>query len=289
MISGRGVVFAAPLARARPSAPLTPAFPHAQYFVVPPSSFHLARLRTGVKPFRLHFFPRLRSTSDHAAALRKRGELFAPAIVLTSHQIAGRGRGTNTWWSGPGCLTVTFVMPVEEHLQMHQIPLIAGLAIRDAAAELVGRDDLELKWPNDLLFNGRKLAGLLCERIHKADLIGLGLNVNLNPRKAPAALRDQITSLAELAGKPLDMNEALAAVSRHLHRALSRRGEKPFAQTLERYESYHALTGKRVTVVGADGEKPVSGEVQGLDSHGRLLLRSKTGLHHIIAGQIHAR
>jgi BirA family biotin operon repressor/biotin-[acetyl-CoA-carboxylase] ligase len=258
-------------------------------FVVPASGFHLAPLRAAVKPFRLHFFARLRSTSDHAAALRKRSALFAPAIVLTSHQIAGRGRGSNAWWSGPGCLTVTFVMPMEEHLQMHQIPLIAGLAVRDAAAELIGRDDIQLKWPNDLLFKGRKLAGLLCERIHKADLIGLGLNVNLNPKRAPTALREQITSLATIADRSLDMNEALATVSRHLHRALSRRGDRPFAQTLERYEAYHALTGKRVTVVGVDGEKPIAGEVQGLDSQGRLLLRTRSGVQRIIAGQIHAR
>jgi BirA family biotin operon repressor/biotin-[acetyl-CoA-carboxylase] ligase len=253
------------------------------------TGFHLATLRSQVKPFRLHFFPRLRSTSDHAAVLRKRGNLFAPAIVLTSHQIAGRGRGSNTWWSGAGCLTVTFIMPVEEHLETHQIPLVAGLAVRDAAAELLGRDDVQLKWPNDLVFDGKKLAGLLCERVHKADLIGLGLNVNVDPKKAPAALRGQITSLARIAGRTIDMNEALAAVSRHLHRALSRRGERPFAETLHRYQSHHALTGLRVTVVGFDSEKPVSGQVEGLDSQGRLLLRSRTGLQRIIAGQIYAR
>src|SRR5438270_7466674 len=80
-----------------------------------PSRFNLTALRAGVKPFRLHWFPTLRSTNDHAAAMRKRGELFAPAIVLTGRQTAGRGRGSNTWWSGAaGMLTVTFVFPVDE-------------------------------------------------------------------------------------------------------------------------------------------------------------------------------
>src|SRR5437870_1421856 len=103
------------------------------------SRLDLGRLREQSKPFRVHFFPRLRSTNDHAAVLRKRGELFAPAMVITGRQIAGRGRGSNSWWSGPGCLTATFVMPVEEHLARaggaHQVPLVAGLAVRDAAAE----------------------------------------------------------------------------------------------------------------------------------------------------------
>src|SRR5688572_30222561 len=157
-------------------------------------AFKLATLRHDLKPFKLHWFPRLRSTNNHAAELRRRGGLFAPAVVLTGRQVAGRGRGSNAWWSAAGSVTVTFVFPVEEHLSPHQVPLLAGLAVRDAAAELVGDDRVALKWPNDVLYDGRKLAGLLCERVSKADLIGVGLNVNNHPREAPPALRRQITS-----------------------------------------------------------------------------------------------
>src|SRR5690242_9355326 len=146
------------------------------------NSFNLSQLKPAIRPLRLHWFPRLRSTSDHAAALRKRGELFAPAVVLTGNQIAGRGRNSNTWWSGPGSLTVTFVLPIDEHLAAHQIPLIAGLAVHNAVSQLAGSDEIQLKWPNDLLYHGRKLAGLLCERVHKADLIGLGVNINIDPK-----------------------------------------------------------------------------------------------------------
>ena len=110
----------------------------------------------------------------------RRGELFAPAIVLTGQQTSGRGRGNNTWWSSHGCLTVTFVLPVEEKLQPHQIPLAAGLAARRAAAELCGDQGIGLKWPNDLLYMGKKLCGLLCARTQKLDLIGIGMNVNLD-------------------------------------------------------------------------------------------------------------
>src|SRR3954471_4200014 len=149
------------------------------------SSFQLDQLPRTIKPFRLHFFTRLRSTNDHAAALRKRGKLFAPAIVLTAHQLAGRGRGSNSWWSGPGSLTVPFVLPVHEHRLPHQIPLIAGLTVRNALAAHSGIDDIQLKWPNDLLHNGKKLAGLLCERVDRIDLIGLGLNVNLEMKQVP--------------------------------------------------------------------------------------------------------
>jgi BirA family biotin operon repressor/biotin-[acetyl-CoA-carboxylase] ligase len=250
------------------------------------TSFDLATLRTHIKPFRLHWFPRLRSTNDHAATLRKRGELFAPAMVLTGHQLAGRGRGVHTWWSGPGCLTVTFVIPIEEHLAPHQVPLLAGLAVRNAAAEISGDQRIALKWPNDVLHNGRKLAGLLCERVHKADLVGLGLNVNLDPRKAPAALRERITSLATIAGREFDMTDALITVARHLRTTLLHRDERLFSHFLHEYDSHHALVGRRVSVIN-NGGPPATGKCEGLDSTGRLLLRNRNRtLHRIVAGQV---
>ena len=248
--------------------------------------FHLSRLRVAIKPFRLYWFPRLRSTNDHAAALRKRGELYAPAIVLTGHQLAGRGRGIHGWWSCPGCLTVTFVFPTDTSLAPHQLPLVAGLAARNAAAELAGTDAVQLKWPNDLLYRGRKLAGLLCERVHKADLVGLGLNVNLGPREAPAALRDSITSLSQIAGRPLDITDALAVVARQMNALLLRPDEHPFGQLLKTYDAHHALVGRRVTVIDGVLGQAVSGRCEGLDGMGRLLLRDRRTLHRVIAGQV---
>lgn len=251
--------------------------------------YRLDELRRAVKPFKLHFFPRLRSTNDHAAALRRAGRLFAPAIVLTAHQLAGRGRGRNSWWSGPGSLTVTFVLPAEEHLSMHQVPLLAGLATRDAAAELTGDDSIQLKWPNDVLHDGRKLAGLLCERLDKIDLIGIGLNVNAPVRgesRPPGALRPRITFLSEIAGERLHITLALATLARHIHTALTRRGEKPFADTLHRYDQHHYLIGKQVQVIGADGEEPIAGRCLGLDSLGRLLIRAGRTTRFAIAGHV---
>jgi BirA family biotin operon repressor/biotin-[acetyl-CoA-carboxylase] ligase len=251
-----------------------------------PTSFDLARLRAGLKPFKLHWFPRLRSTNDHAAELRRRGTLFAPAVVLTGRQIAGRGRGNNAWWSSGGSITVTFVFPVEEHLSPHQVPLLAGLAVRDAAAELSGDAGVALKWPNDVLHDGKKLAGLLCERVRKADLIGVGVNVNNDPRHAPAALRGQITSIAAIAGGRIDITDALIALAAHLHRAMSRRGDRLFVETLNRYDAHHALVGRKVSVVEAGSGRVVSGRCAGLDSSGRLVLRNGKKTHPVIAGQV---
>ncbi len=265
------------------------------------NSFRLAELRAGVKPFRLHFFSRLRSTNDHAAIMRKRGELYAPAIVLASRQTAGRGRGQNSWFSAGGSLTVTFVLPVDSTLAPHHLPLAAGLAVRNAAAEISREGEIQLKWPNDVVYPDadtrpargkhrplRKLAGLLCERIDGVDLIGVGLNVNLPGEAMPADLRRRIIFLRQLGGdraKPMDLTGVLIALSHHLHQTLVRKSETPFPALLKEYDRHHALLGRTMMVLSAP-EPPIMGKCEGLDSTGRLLLRNRGGLHKIIAGHI---
>jgi BirA family transcriptional regulator, biotin operon repressor / biotin---[acetyl-CoA-carboxylase] ligase len=251
---------------------------------LPTAVYDLRRLKSAVKPFRVCYFTRLRSTSDHAARMRREKRLFAPALVLTSHQMAGRGRGANTWFSSSGCITVTFVLAVDPTAEAHQLPLSAGIAVRDAVAELTGNPAIQLKWPNDILFEGKKLAGLLCERIDNADLIGIGMNVNLSSNRVPKSLRDRATSLSQIRGAEIDITTALATIAGHLHRTVSRRAEKPFAETLREYDRHHALFGKRVVVRGED--ETISGTCEGLDSMGRLLLRDQSTLHHVIAGHV---
>jgi BirA family transcriptional regulator, biotin operon repressor / biotin---[acetyl-CoA-carboxylase] ligase len=255
------------------------------------SGFSLTRLRAGLKPFRLYWFGRLRSTNDHAARLRRTGKLYAPAVVLTAHQSAGRGRGKNSWWSGKGgaageVLTATFALPIQERLAPQELPLIAGLAVRQAAVELTGSQNIQLKWPNDVMSDGLKFAGILCERVSNVDLVGIGMNVNLDPRRAPVSLREQITSLFGIGGKRLDMTDVLLAVARHLGQLVRRRMDQPFAVFARQFERYDALAGKRVLIVPPAGEKPIDGRCEGIDSSGRLLVRRRGTLHKIVAGHV---
>lgn len=247
--------------------------------------FDLPLLRTEVRPFRVHYFPSLRSTNLQAAAMRREGRIFAPAIVLTEKQTAGRGRGSNIWFSSAGSLTVTFVLPIDAH-EPHQLPLIVGLAARGACAEMTGNNEIKLKWPNDLLFDGKKLAGLLCQRVDAADLVGIGINVNTRLSSAPAAIRKQITSLQQIAGRALNINDVLIVLSRHLRQVLRQRGQKTFAAFVQEYRQYDALAGREIEVIGEDGQRPLKGVCQGIDSNGRLLLRNRAKTHHIIAGHV---
>lgn len=257
--------------------------------------YDLARLRLGLRPFRLYFFARLRSTNDHAVTLRKRRELFAPAVVLTSHQMAGRGRGGNRWHADAGCVTVTFALPIDERLAPHQVPLIAGLAVRDTVDEIlaglvpVGRPDVQLKWPNDVLVGDRKIAGLLCERFDRCDLVGIGLNVAPRWSGFPRGLREAVTSLSHITGQAPDMSGVVIALAASLRRRLGRRDETSFSAFLPEYDRHHALVGRTVTVAGDAGSPAISGLCEGLDHTGRLLLRERRTLHRVIAGHVTAR
>jgi BirA family biotin operon repressor/biotin-[acetyl-CoA-carboxylase] ligase len=248
--------------------------------------FNLPRLREGLKPFRLYYFPRLRSTNDHAAVLRHRGDLFAPAAVLTAHQTAGRGRGENTWHSEGGSLTVTFALAINDQLHPPQIPLLAGLATRAATAELAADNGIQLKWPNDLLYLNRKLAGLLCERVRGVDLIGIGLNINLDPITAPPELRSRITSLSAIRGQPINLTESLIILASHLRLTMDRATREPFPILLHEYDAHHALLGRKVSIQASDSDAPLRGRCEGLDDIGRLLVRAEGQLHHVIAGHV---
>jgi BirA family biotin operon repressor/biotin-[acetyl-CoA-carboxylase] ligase len=243
----------------------------------PANRFRVGELREAVKPFRLHFFTSLRSTNDHAAVMRRRGDLFAPAVVVAARQTAGRGRGTNTWFSAGGSLTVTFVVPTNTGLSPHHVPLAAGLAVRNAAAEITRDEGIGLKWPNDLYFGGRKLAGLLCERLDNVDLVGVGLNVNV-PRRAavPRELAGRIVFLEEIAkgGGAVDLTHVLGVVARYVYQTVVRHSETPFPLLLREYDRHHVLVGRRVRVVSG-GEPAIVGKCEGLDDVGRLLVRPK--------------
>ncbi len=248
------------------------------------SQYDTARLIEEMRPFRLHHYAELRSTNDLAVEMRKRGELFAPAIILADSQTAGRGRGANRWHSGAGAITITYVVPADPALKAHQLPLVAGLAVRNAAAELTSNPDIAVKWPNDILHAGRKIAGLLCERVSGADLIGIGMNVNNSDM--PGELKRSAISLARIAGRPLDLTSAAILLTQHLRNHLMARQSRPFASFLAEYREHDALLGKTITVCSAGDGRTIKGSCEGIDSEGRLLLRGEGKVHRIVAGTV---
>jgi BirA family biotin operon repressor/biotin-[acetyl-CoA-carboxylase] ligase len=181
-------------------------------------------------------------------------------------------------------MTVTFAF-AEIPRPAQELPLIAGVSVRRILAQVSGLSDLKLKWPNDILYSGRKVGGLLCERVNGIDLVGVGLNVNLDVAAAPPLLRNRITSLKEVTGRTFEHTALLIEIGRDLSAELVRGAS--LESIIAEYALHDALAGQTVHVTEPDGTSR-SGVAGGLDDTGRLIIRNGRAAHHVVAGHVEA-
>ncbi|MDR0965549.1 MAG: biotin--[acetyl-CoA-carboxylase] ligase [Myxococcales bacterium] len=230
------------------------------------------------------------STSDVA---RADGRAGAPHghVVLAEFQTSGRGRRGRVWLAPPG-QNLALSMLLRPSLPIDMAPtltLIAALACRDTLAEW--GVTASIKWPNDLLIDGRKVAGILSEMglaNGKLDqvIIGIGLNVNLDPRALPEPVSETATSLAAHLGQPLDRASLLACLLRHLEAAFDEMARGDVERLLDRYSRHSATLGQRVRVQ-LEGTPPFEGVAIGLTRRGALRVQHDSGeIRDILAGDV---
>jgi len=247
---------------------------------------YVERLRNGVRPLKLRHTRVTTSTNDWAKQEAQSGAIRAPALFVADSQSAGRGRGTNSWWSPFGNIAATFVLVQNAHIPFGLVPLLAGLAVRRALVRLTDRKEIGLKWPNDLVVGQHKAAGLLCERLQRVDLIGVGANVNAGGSEAPAELRQRITSLRELTGNVLNLSDALCEISRAVSQVFSVDSESAAREMLQEYARHHWPTGKNIEVIDTDRARRVRGRCLGIDAQGRLIVKAEQQRHSLLTGSI---
>jgi BirA family biotin operon repressor/biotin-[acetyl-CoA-carboxylase] ligase len=240
----------------------------------------------------------LASTSDLARDLAVRGEMALPMAVRADRQTRGRGRGTHTWWSDAGSLTFTLVLdPAAHGLRPEHEPKLA-LASAVAAIDAIGREfstaresaALGIRWPNDVEANGRKLGGILPERVESPGgprlLIGIGLNVLTRLDEAPADVRPMAIALADLRQDPLPpdaLDRLFRAILGAFEPTLARlvRGDTTLAG---RWEQLDTLRDRWVRV--DLGPRIVAGLGRGIDPEGALRLASDREENRLFGGQV---
>lgn len=210
------------------------------------------------------------STSDRARALAQAGAPHG-TLVTAGEQRAGRGRQGRSWSAPPGrALLMSLVLREWPAL----LPIVGAVAVADVAGE-----QATIKWPNDVLLDGRKLAGVLGEgREHEGwAVLGIGLNVALRVTDLPLELRDRAATLGL---EPAQIEPTLDS----LLAALERRLAQPTADVLAAYRARDALAGREVRWTHG------AGIARGVDDSGRLLVElaggSRTALD---AGEVHLR
>lgn len=237
----------------------------------------------------IRWFESLPSTNTTARELAAAGAAEG-VVVLAEGQTAGRGRLGRSWVSPPfRNLYLTIVLrPAVTPAEAPLIALVGGLATAEAVATY--GIDARLKWPNDVLVDGRKVAGLLAEMDCDGDrlaavLLGIGVNVNLGLDELPEELRDKAGSVAAALDRTLARHE----LADHLLSAFERRYDQflrdGFAALRDDWNRMSCLGGRQVEIV--DGDRRISGEVVGLAADGTLELRSTGGeTHHVVAGEV---
>lgn len=225
------------------------------------------------------------STNDRAMAWLLDGGPDG-AVVTADAQSAGRGRRGRSWASPPGqdLYVSVLVRPRPVPANLGALSLAVGVGLREGLVAHLGEvaPRIELKWPNDLLVEGRKLGGILCESrwlARKVDLVvGFGLNVGRD--EFPDELRQVATSLTLLLDEPPARAPLLADLLAGLERAADDFFRGGFAAIRHRYEPHCAVRGRRVRVPmrRPDGtEQSILAVAEGLDEDGALLARSVGG------------
>ena len=230
---------------------------------------------------RIHFADTLGSTNDEAVRLLAAGET-APLVVIARRQEKGRGRLGRVWHSAvEGNLYASFAFrPQVEPARMQTFTLWMGVNVCTLVASFC-RAVPGLKWPNDLLFDGRKAGGMLTEARMDADRIhdlvfGLGLNLQRPAEGWPAELAARATALSEHTTVPLDPNKFAAALVGRVLDAYARFIDGTYTATFaELWNRYDILKGRTVTL--HQGDREIRGVVLGIDDEGSLLLRLPDG------------
>jgi len=249
-----------------------------------------SRLTTRFVGRHLELHQEIDSTNARAVVLARAG---APdgALVLAEHQTAGRGRLGRRWFAPKGtCLLLSLVLrPRLQPRQAQRVTMICSLAAVEAIAGASGLA-AQLKWPNDILIQGRKLGGLLAElgvTAGRLDYVvaGMGLNVNLDPSALPP-LASPATSLSIALGHPVSRLDLLAELLQAVETRCDRlsAGWSPH----EEWQRHLATLGQQVRVGTSSGV--IEGVAEGVDEDGALLVRASDGsIQRVLVGDVTLR
>lgn len=214
-------------------------------------------------------FPVLASTNDLALEWMRAGNARAGDVLVTAEQRAGRGRPGRAWHSPPGALLMTAVLPFVPE-RVGWTSLAAGIAVATAVREW--GVPAGVKWPNDIVLDGRKLAGVLAETsVPGLVAVGIGLNVT-NPLPADPELAARTARLVDTLPE-ITVEQVLEQVLAQLERQWTLLEVLDACLLSVVWEALDTTRGRRLRW----SEEGVTGTAEGVDEHGALILRTDSG------------
>jgi BirA family biotin operon repressor/biotin-[acetyl-CoA-carboxylase] ligase len=214
-------------------------------------------------------FDTIDSTNTYALREGQLGD-----VIVADRQTLGRGRVGRTWFSEPG-LGLWFTAVVAEPTE--GLTFASALAVREAVAD---RCALQIKWPNDLLYKGKKVCGILVENRNGATAVGIGLNVHHRREDFPEELREKAGSLSSVAGGEWDRAALLRDVLNALDRKVMLLTSGGFETIRRDWADACNLIGRRIR------NGALEGVVTEIDGRGAIILDTPSGVERIISGEI---
>lgn len=238
----------------------------------------------------IHHYYKIGSTNTEAMNSASAG---APegSVFVAEEQTAGRGRGAHQWDSAPsaGIYCSVVLRPVLPPSEALILSLAAGLAVHAAVQQVDSRVSPDLKWPNDLLIEGRKFCGILTEmnaEVTRVRYLVVGIGINVNQASFPGDLQQIATSLRLASGTEWSRVELCAALLKSLDREYHDLLQKPGAHqsVLKRFQERSSSSRGRQVRVEEDGG--FEGLTEGLDPRGFLQVRTVLGVRTVLSGTV---
>jgi BirA family biotin operon repressor/biotin-[acetyl-CoA-carboxylase] ligase len=240
-------------------------------------------------------FEQVGSTNTEATAWARDGAREG-SIVVTDHQTDGRGRHGRQWTADPGTnlmLSVVLRPPLPPD-RLGLVTLAAGVAVADAVDAFVSPHRATIKWPNDVLLEGRKTCGMLLEgafagQRRAADapsFVILGIGLNVNQTHFPDALADTATSLRLILGRTVPRPPLFARLLEELERRYDSLIEDEGASVREAFHARMDRRGERVTLRFTGTDDTVAGTIRGVTATGALELDTDDGTRILHAGEV---
>lgn len=239
-------------------------------------------------------FEEVGSTNEIAAEWAQEG---APegAVVLAEYQATGRGRQGRTWSADKGrnLLFSVVLRPTLDADRLSLITVAAVVAVADAVEEFVSPHRPAIKWPNDVLLEGRKTCGILLESSlatpGAGTVVVLGTGLNVNQDHFPDSLAEVATSLRLTSGRTIPRAPLFAALLRSLERRYDQI-ERNEAETVRRaYQDRLTRLGEAATLRLTGTDRTITGIVKGIDRNGALCIQTGDGLRTMHAGEVTTR
>jgi len=250
----------------------------------------LPRLKTKSIGRVLHYSDVTESTNRDAAVAARAG-CEDGAVFCAGEQRSGRGRMTREWYSPPGVnLYFSIVLrPSVATSLAGSLTLVVGIAVASAVRKMAPELNPRVKWPNDILVEGKKVCGILCEMQAEMDcgvnyiVAGAGINVNLDKRVLPRALKSIATSLKAETGREFSRAEILACVLNefeYYYEIWLRKGFEPLVAVMDEVD---ALKGCVISV--EQGGRVITGKAVGVQADGALKVKTADGTVPVYSGE----